>query len=62
MVFNIGRGVKRYQWDILPITGKHVLTDTDCGFNHKHWNTDNTCIQYYSFCWYMFYYIDVNKS
>ena len=28
----IGRGVKIYQWDILPITVKHVLKDIDWGF------------------------------
>ena len=30
----ICRGVKRYPWDILPITVKLMMTDTDWGFKH----------------------------
>ena len=29
----ICRGVKRYQWDILPITVRHLMTDTVWWFN-----------------------------
>ena len=28
----ICRGVKRYQWDVLPFTVKHMMTDTEWGF------------------------------
>ena len=43
----IGRGDKRYQWDILPISVRHVLTDTNTGFKTLEYISD--CIAIHTF-------------